>query len=95
MPEPFDTKLFIKKYFERKLQPEPRTYSKGWTPERCQKARERCFKHQPWRFSTGAKSPEGKRKVSMNALKNGEHSQAMKSVKDTLRELKCGNLNSN
>lgn len=92
MPEPFDTKLFIKKYFD-KLQPEPRTYSKGWSPERCEAARQRCLQHQPWRFSTGAKSPEGKRKVSMNALKHGEHSQAMKYVNDTVKKVK--RLNSN
>ncbi len=88
MSEPFDTKLFIKKYFELKLQPEPRTYSKGWTPERCQKARDRCLKHQPWKYSTGAKTPEGKRKVSMNALKHGEHTQAMRFVTDILNQVK-------
>lgn len=95
MPEPFDTKLFMKNYFDHKIAEPQRIYAKGWTPERCQQARERCLRNKPWRFSTGAKTLEGKHKVSMNALKNGEHSQAMKYVNDTLREIKSGKLNSN
>jgi hypothetical protein len=88
MTEKFDKTLFLKNYFERKLQPEQRTYSKGWNAERCEAARQRCLQHQPWRFSTGAKTPEGKRRVSMNALKHGRRSLAMRFVVDILKQVK-------
>lgn len=50
--------------------------ARQWTES--QKARQRALiqKWQPWKLSTGAKSVEGKAKVSQNALKSGEYTAA-------------------
>ena len=50
--------------------------ARTWT--QSQKARQRALiqKWQPWKLSTGAKTPEGKTKVSQNALKTGEYTAA-------------------
>jgi hypothetical protein len=88
MIEKFDKTLFLKNYFECKTTKPQRLYAPGWTPERCEAARQRCLQHQPWRFSTGAKTPEGKRKISMNALKHGRRSLAMRFVTDVLKQVK-------
>lgn len=48
--------------------------TKGWTEERRQKARERILKNKPWEKSTGPKTPKGKKKSSLNALKHGHRS---------------------
>jgi hypothetical protein len=51
----------------------------GWTPERRAKQRIAIQRWQPWQYSTGAKTMEGKRRVSRNAYKGG--------VKPQLRNL--------
>ena len=50
--------------------------ARKWTES--QKARQRALiQHwQPWKLSTGAKSVEGKTKVSQNALKTGNYTAA-------------------
>ena len=50
--------------------------ARRWT--QSQKARQRALiqNWQPWQKSTGAKSKEGKAKVSQNALKTGEYTAA-------------------
>ena len=50
--------------------------ARQWTES--QKARQRALIQQwkPWKLSTGAKSVEGKTKVSQNALKSGEYTAA-------------------
>ncbi|MBD2152504.1 hypothetical protein H6F44_20630 [Pseudanabaena sp. FACHB-1277] len=40
-----------------------------------ERRRQQCLKTKPWQHSTGAKTPEGKLRVSQNALKTGLHSQ--------------------
>jgi hypothetical protein len=56
----------------------------AWTPERRAAQAERCRELQPWRTSTGPKTPKGKRKSSLNSFKNGRRSRIF-------REL-CGKL---
>jgi hypothetical protein len=41
----------------------------GWTDEARRKQAERIRQQQPWRFSTGPRTPEGKAKSSRNAYK--------------------------
>ena len=50
--------------------------ARKWTES--QKARQRALIQtwQPWKLSTGAKSKEGKAKVSQNALKSGNYTAA-------------------
>lgn len=57
----------------------------GWTPER--KARQSLLiqQWQPWKQSTGPKSPAGKRTVAGNAWKGG-HRQELRDIARWLRE---------
>ena len=41
----------------------------GWTTERRQRQAQLIKQWQPWKYSTGAKTIEGKAKVSRNAFK--------------------------
>ena len=42
-----------------------------WTPERKQKQAALIKTWKPWEKSSGAKTPEGKKRSSQNALKHG------------------------
>lgn len=44
----------------------------SWTPERKAAMSAKIQEWKPWEKSTGAKTPEGKAKVSQNAYKGGE-----------------------
>ena len=57
----------------------------GWTPER--KARQSLLiqQWQPWKQSTGPKSPEGKAKVARNPFKGG-YRQELRDIARWLRE---------
>jgi len=46
----------------------------AFTPEELERRRKRIYEVKPWEKSTGAKTPEGKLRVSQNALKTGLHS---------------------
>jgi hypothetical protein len=41
------------------------------SPELRQKRREIALKHKPWQYSTGPRTPEGKKISSTNSLKHG------------------------
>lgn len=43
----------------------------GWTTERRQRQAQQIKQWQPWKHSTGARTAEGKAKVSRNAFKGG------------------------
>ncbi|MGL4667260.1 MAG: hypothetical protein ACRCWR_04955 [Saezia sp.] len=61
----------------------------GWTPERKIKQAELIRQWQPWEHSTGAKTAEGKIKVSQNAYKGSywkELRELKKQTNETLRE---------
>ena len=61
--------------------------ARTWT--QSQKERQRLLIQQwkPWKLSTGAKTLEGKTKVSQNALKTGEYSAAALQADRELRAL--------
>ena len=59
--------------------------TRGWPPKRRKEQAERCKKNKPWRFSTGPKSDEGKKRVKNNSLKHARRSNAMIELKKALR----------
>ncbi len=61
--------------------------ARRWT--QSQKAKQRLLiqQWQPWKQSTGAKTQEGKARVSQNALKHGEYSAAALQSHRELRAL--------
>ena len=61
--------------------------ARQWTES--QKARQRALIQtwQPWNMATGAKSVQGKIKVSQNALKTGNHTAATLQENREFRQL--------
>ena len=51
--------------------------TKGWTDERRKKQAERIRQTQPWKKSTGPKTPKGKARASLNAFKHGARCRHM------------------
>ena len=56
-----------------------------WTEERRKAAAERCRQHKPWEKSTGPKTPAGKVRSSLNAMKRGTHSLVLQPVRRILK----------
>lgn len=56
----------------------------GWTLERRKKQSELIKNWQPWQKSTGAKTVEGKNKVSQNALKHSMRSSYARELQSAL-----------
>lgn len=54
--------------------PNPRS---GWTPERRAKQSAMMRRLKPWTRSTGPKTPQGKKRSSLNAYKHGMRSAAL------------------
>ncbi|MFN7390927.1 MAG: hypothetical protein ACK5U6_00255 [Pseudanabaena sp.] len=50
--------------------------ARKWTESQKERQRALIQTWQPWKLSTGAKSKEGKAKVSQNALKTGNYTAA-------------------
>ncbi|MDI1307884.1 MAG: hypothetical protein PSV17_00440 [Methylotenera sp.] len=50
---------------------EVKHHANGWTTERRQRQAELIKQWQPWKHSTGARTTDGKAKVSRNAYKGG------------------------
>lgn len=66
----------------------PPKEKKGFSPEERERRRQLILKTQPWKKLKGTKTPEGKKRSSMNAWKHGRNSQAMKEIKKMLKVLK-------
>ncbi len=56
-----------------------------WTEERRQKQAEAIKHWKPWEKSTGPKTPKGKAKASLNALKTGIHTEYLKQANELVR----------
>jgi hypothetical protein len=54
---------------------------RNWTLEQRQRQRELIQRWKPWEKSTGARTPEGKRKSSQNACKTGNSLEVRELIK--------------
>lgn len=66
---------------------------KGWTLERRQRQAELIRQWQPWKQSTGPRTPEGKATASRNAFTGGDMArmrELAKEVNSVLREQRQG-----
>lgn len=61
----------------------------GWTPERRALQAEMIRQWQPWQYSTGPRTQEGKAKSSRNAFKNCPMIDLKKRIKQLMREVKA------
>jgi hypothetical protein len=65
--------------------------SNRWTPERKARQAELIKAWQPWKQSTGAKTPEGKAAVSRNAFKGGHRPilrQVIRTCNDQIEQVR-------
>jgi hypothetical protein len=61
---------------------------RNWTPEQRQRQRELIQLWKPWTKSTGAKTPEGKKKSAQNAFKSGKSLEVREMIKQLNKLLK-------
>ena len=54
---------------------------RNWTPEERQRQRELIQRWKPWKQSTGAKTPEGKKRSGQNAYKTGKSLEVRELIK--------------
>ena len=55
--------------------------SNHWTTEQRKRQADLIRKWKPWEKSTGPKSPEGKKRAVMRALKTGEHTKDVRNLR--------------
>ena len=61
---------------------------RNWTQEERQRQRELIQRWKPWMRSTGARTPEGKKRSSRNAYKTGKSIEIRELFKNLNRILK-------
>ena len=61
---------------------------RNWTSEQRQRQRDLIQLWKPWKKSTGAKTPEGKRKSSQNSFKTGKSLEIREMLKELNKLLK-------
>ena len=57
----------------------------GWTEERRARQAEQIRSWSPWHGATGPRTPQGKSKSRMNALKGGGYSTSVRRLKRVMR----------
>lgn len=61
--------------------------ARKWTLEQRKQQSEKISQWQPWKYSTGAKTPEGKAISSQNSYKHGAR-KLLKELRDLLKQQK-------
>jgi hypothetical protein len=61
---------------------------KGLTPQGREKLRQSALRHQPWRFSTGPRTPTGKAKVALNGKRRQLGIRSMREIKADLADVR-------
>jgi hypothetical protein len=61
---------------------------RNWTPEQRQRQRELIQRWKPWEKSTGAKTPEGKKRSARNSYKTGKSLEVRELIKAVNKVLK-------
>jgi len=59
---------------------------KGLSPAGREKLRQTALKHQPWRFSTGPRTAEGKAKVALNGKRCQKDAKSVREIQTELGE---------
>lgn len=62
---------------------------RNWTTEQRQRQKELIQRWKPWKKSTGAKAPEGKRRSSQNSFKTGKSLETREVIKELNKLLKA------
>lgn len=65
-----------------------RAKRKGLTPEGRERLRQSALKNQPWRFSTGPRSPAGKAKVALNGRKRQNGPVSVRELRAQVADLR-------
>ena len=60
---------------------------KGLTEAGREKLRQSTLKHQPWQFSTGPRTPEGKAKVALNGRRRQKEPISVRELRTDLSEM--------
>jgi FkbM family methyltransferase len=63
----------------------PKPPTRGWPPSRRKAQADRIRQRKPWLHSTGPRTPEGKRRTSLNAVKHYMRSAAMRRIHAAMR----------
>lgn len=58
-----------------------RARRRGLTPEGREKLRELALQHQPWTYSTGPRSPEGKARIALSNRARRKGTQSIASIR--------------
>jgi hypothetical protein len=61
---------------------------KGLTPAGRKKLRETALKHRPWRYSTGPKTTEGKKRSALNGKKRQLGPRSVRNIRAEVAELR-------
>jgi hypothetical protein len=65
-----------------------RAKRKGLTAEGRERLRQSALKHQPWRFSTGPRTPEGKAKMAANAKRLQKGPRSVLEIRTDLADIR-------
>src|SRR6516164_6534235 len=60
---------------------------KGLSPQGREKLRQSAFLHQPWRFSTGPRTPAGKAQAALNGKRRQLGIRSVREIKADLTEV--------